>query len=55
MFLTLVIFFGGVFFGYIFGKQAGRDEYLAEIQRKNGVKTLDEVLKNAKKIKPPTP
>ena len=51
MFLTLVIFFGGVFFGYIFGKQAGRDEYLAEIQRENGVKTLDEVMADYEKHK----
>lgn len=49
MFLALVLLFGAAAIGYSFGKQAGRDELMAEIQRENGVKTLDEVLKNTKK------
>lgn len=51
MFLTLVILVFGIWLGYIFGKQAGRDEYLAEIQRENGVKTLDEVMADYEKHK----
>lgn len=50
--IGFILFFGGFLFGYALGKEFGKEEYLAKIQRENSDgRSLEEILKEADRIR----